>query len=138
MGWSQELYLLVLLHGGVQLLGQVIGHTGHTGFLLVGAADAAFILVCFFVVLLLGILAVTLTALQHKLSCHNRLPIVSRGSWQTPHAQALNIQLPRKETWRRKGQGQKQNLTTTAGGHTTSPGKTDPDTSLETQGLTAK
>lgn len=57
-------YLLVLLHGGIQLLGQVIGHVGHAGLLLIGAADAAFVLVSFLVILLLGILAVTLTALQ--------------------------------------------------------------------------
>lgn len=61
-------HLFVLLHGGVELLGQVVGHVGHTRFLLVGSADTAFILVGFLVVLFLGILAVTLAALQqHQL-----------------------------------------------------------------------
>lgn len=40
-------HLFVLLHGGVEFLGQVVGHIGHAGLLLVGAADAAFILVGF-------------------------------------------------------------------------------------------
>lgn len=61
-------HLFVFLHGSVELLGQVVGHVGHTGFLLVGPADTAFIFVGFLVVLFLGILAVTLAALQqHKL-----------------------------------------------------------------------
>ena len=54
----------MLLHGGVEFLGQVVGHIGHAGFLLVGAANAAFILVGFLVVLFLGVLTVTLAALQ--------------------------------------------------------------------------
>lgn len=57
-------HLFMLLHGGVEFLGQVVGHIGHTGFLLVGPADTAFILVSFLVVLFLSILAVTLAALQ--------------------------------------------------------------------------
>ena len=57
-------HLFVLLHGGIELLGQVIGHVGHTGLLFVGPADAAFILVGFLIILFLGILAVTLAALQ--------------------------------------------------------------------------
>lgn len=57
-------HLFVFLHGGVELLGQVVGHVGHTRFLLIGPADTAFILVGFLVVLFLGILAVTLAALQ--------------------------------------------------------------------------
>lgn len=57
-------HLFVLLHGGVEFLGQVVGHIGHAGFLLVGAADAALILVGFLVVLFLGVLAVALAALQ--------------------------------------------------------------------------
>jgi prenyltransferase beta subunit len=54
----------VLLHGCVELLRQVITHVRHAGLLLVGTADAAFILVGLLVVLFLGILAVTLTSLQ--------------------------------------------------------------------------
>lgn len=57
-------YLLVLLHGSIQLLRQVVGNIGHAGLLLVGAANAAFVFVGLLVVLFLGILAVTLTALQ--------------------------------------------------------------------------
>lgn len=53
----------MFLHGGIQLLGQVVGHIGHAGLLLVGSANAAFVFVGFFIVLFLGILAVTLTAL---------------------------------------------------------------------------
>lgn len=56
-------YLFVLLHGGVELLGEVIGHVGHPGFLLVGSAQAAFVLTCLLVVLLLGVLAVTFSGL---------------------------------------------------------------------------
>lgn len=54
----------MLLHGGVELLRQVIGHVWHAGLLLVSSADAALILVGFFVVLFLGILAVALAPLQ--------------------------------------------------------------------------
>lgn len=57
-------YLFMLLHSGIQLLGQIIGHVWHAGFLLVSSADAALILVSFFVVLLLGIFAVSLASLQ--------------------------------------------------------------------------
>lgn len=54
----------MLLHGGIELLRQVIGHIGHAGLLLVSSADAALILVGFFVVLFLGVLAVALAPLQ--------------------------------------------------------------------------
>lgn len=67
-------YLLVLLHGGIQLLGQVVGNIGHAGLLLVGAANAAFVFVGFLVVLFLGILAVTLTALQSHEKLSDQLP----------------------------------------------------------------
>lgn len=60
----EHLYLFVLLHRGVELLGQVVGHVGHAGLLLVGSTDAAFILVGFLIVLLLGVLAVALAALK--------------------------------------------------------------------------
>ena len=56
-------HLFVLLHRGIELLGQVVGHVGHAGLFLVGSADAAFILVGFLVVLFLGVLAVALAAL---------------------------------------------------------------------------
>lgn len=59
-----QLYLFVLLHRGIELLGQVIGHVGHAGLLLVGSTDTAFVLIGFLVVLLLGILAVALAALK--------------------------------------------------------------------------
>lgn len=61
--------LLMFLHGGIQLLGQVIGHVGHAGLLLVGTANAAFVFVGLLIVLFLGILAVTLTALRGFTSC---------------------------------------------------------------------
>lgn len=61
--------LLMLLHGGIELLGQVVGHIGHAGLLLVGAANAAFVFVGLLIVLFLGILAVTLTALRGLTSC---------------------------------------------------------------------
>lgn len=65
-------HLFVLLHGGVELLRQVVGHVGHAGLLLVGSADAAFILVGFLVVLFLGILAVTLAALQQHIKLSDK------------------------------------------------------------------
>lgn len=43
--------LLVLLHGSIQLLRQVVGNIGHAGLLLVGAANAAFVFVGLLVVL---------------------------------------------------------------------------------------
>ena len=69
-------YLLVLLHGGIQLLRQVVGNIGHAGLLLVGAANAAFVFVGLLVVLFLRIFAVTLTALQPhgKLSDQRSFP----------------------------------------------------------------
>lgn len=54
----------MLLHGGIQLLRQIVGHVWHAGFLLVSSADATLILVGFFVVLFLGVFAVTLASLQ--------------------------------------------------------------------------
>lgn len=54
----------MLFHGGVQLLREVIGHAGQAGFLFVGSAEAALVLVGLLVVFLLGILAVALAALS--------------------------------------------------------------------------
>lgn len=65
-------HLFVLLHGGIELLRQVVGHVGHAGLLLVGSADAAFIFVGFLVVLFLGILAVTLAALQQHIKLSDK------------------------------------------------------------------
>ena len=53
----------MLLHAGVELLGEVVGYVGHPGFLLVGSAQAAFVLACLLVVLLLGVLAITFSGL---------------------------------------------------------------------------
>ena len=56
-------HLFVLLQAGVKLLGQVIGYIRHPRLLLVGSADAALVFVGFFVVLLLGVLAITFSGL---------------------------------------------------------------------------
>ena len=56
-------YLLVLLQGGVQLLGQVVGHVGHPRLLLTGSTHAALVLTGLLAVLLLGVLAVSGRAL---------------------------------------------------------------------------
>lgn len=60
------LYLFVLLHGCIQLLGEVIRHVGHARLLLVGSAQAALILARFLAVLLLGVLAVSFCSLELK------------------------------------------------------------------------
>lgn len=84
-------HLFVFLHGSIELLGQVVGHIGHTGFLLVGSADTAFIFVGFLVVLFLGILAVTLAALQqHKLVRQARPPPPGPVSRWDSQLQALD------------------------------------------------
>lgn len=84
-------HLFVFLHGSVELLGQVVGHVGHTGFLLVGPADTAFILVGFLVVLFLGILAVTLAALQqHRLVRQAQPPPQGPVSSRDSQLQALD------------------------------------------------
>ncbi len=54
----------MFLHGGVELLGKVIGNIGHSWFLLVGSAQAALVLACLFIVLLFGILAVSFCGLR--------------------------------------------------------------------------
>lgn len=53
----------MFLHGGIELLGEIVGHVGHPGFLLVGSAQAALVLACLFIVLLFGILAVSFCGL---------------------------------------------------------------------------
>lgn len=55
--------LLMFLHGGVEFLGQVVGHVGHSRLLLVGSAHAALVLARLFIVLLFGILAVAFCGL---------------------------------------------------------------------------
>lgn len=54
----------MFLHGGIELLGKVVGHTGHPWFLLIGSAQTAFVLARLFVVLLFGVFAVSLGGLQ--------------------------------------------------------------------------
>lgn len=49
----------MLLHGGVQLLGQIIGYIRHPRLLLIGSAHAALVFIGLFVVLLLSVFAVT-------------------------------------------------------------------------------
>ena len=57
----------MFLHGGVELLGEVVGHVGHPRLLLVGSAQtAALVLARLFTVLLFGILAVTFRGLKRE------------------------------------------------------------------------
>lgn len=56
-------YLLVLLHSGIQLLGEVIGHIGHARLFLIATTQAALVLTCLLIVLLFGIFAVSLAHL---------------------------------------------------------------------------
>lgn len=72
-------HLLMLLHRGVELLGQIIGYIRHPRLFLVGSTDAALVFVGFLVILLFGILAVSLGSLEingHECSerqiLHNR------------------------------------------------------------------
>lgn len=53
----------MFLHGGVELLGKVIGNIGHPWFLLIGATHAGLVLACLFIVLLFGVLAVSFCGL---------------------------------------------------------------------------
>lgn len=57
-------HLLMLLHRGVELLGQIVGYIRHPRLFLVGSADAALVFVGFLVVLLFGILAVSMCSLE--------------------------------------------------------------------------
>lgn len=67
--WSKNIphsiksYLLVLLHSGIQLLGEVIGHIGHARLLLIATTQAALVFTCLLIVLLFGIFAVSLAHL---------------------------------------------------------------------------
>lgn len=56
-------YLLVLLHSGIQLLGEVIGYIGHTRLFLIATTQAALVFACLLIVLLFGIFAVSLAHL---------------------------------------------------------------------------
>lgn len=60
---SIDSYLLVLLHSGIQLLGEVIGHIGHARLLLIATTQAALVFTCLLIVLLFGIFAVSLAHL---------------------------------------------------------------------------
>lgn len=62
----------MLLHGGIKLLGQVIGYIRHPRLLLIGSADAALVFVGFLVVLLLGVFAVPGGALREERSEEER------------------------------------------------------------------
>ena len=59
-------YLFVLLQGGVELLGQVVGYIRHSGLLLVCPAQATLVLIGLLAVFLLAIFAVTWCALGMK------------------------------------------------------------------------
>lgn len=54
----------MLLHRGIELLGQIIGYIGHPRLFLVGSTDAALVFVSFLVILLFGILAVSVCSLE--------------------------------------------------------------------------
>lgn len=53
----------MLLHSGIQLLGEVIGHIGHARLLLIATTQAALVFTCLLIVLLFGIFAVSLAHL---------------------------------------------------------------------------
>ena len=54
----------MLLHRGIELLGQIIGYIRHPRLFLIGSADAALVFVGLLVVLLFGILAVSFRGLS--------------------------------------------------------------------------
>lgn len=54
----------MLLHCGIELLGQIIGYIRHPRLFLIGSADAALVFVGFLVIFLLGILAVSMGSLE--------------------------------------------------------------------------
>lgn len=56
-------HLLMLLHRGIELLGQIISYIWHPRLFLIGSADTALVLVGLFVILLFGILAVSMGSL---------------------------------------------------------------------------
>lgn len=49
----------MFLHGGIELLGEIIGDIWHAWFLFIGSAQAALVLASLLAVLLFGIFAVT-------------------------------------------------------------------------------
>lgn len=72
-------HLLMFLHRGIELLGQIIGYIRHPRLFLIGSADAALVFVGFLVILLFGILAVSMGSLKideyehpEKQRLHNR------------------------------------------------------------------
>lgn len=54
----------MLLHRGVELLGQIIGNIWHPRLFLICSTDAALVFVGFLIVLLFGILAVSMGSLK--------------------------------------------------------------------------
>lgn len=56
-------HLLMLLHGGIELLGKIIGNVGHPRFFLVGPAQSALVLARLFIILLFGVFAVSVGCL---------------------------------------------------------------------------
>lgn len=54
----------MFLHGGVQLLREVIGYIGHAGLLLIAPTQAALVFAGFLIILLFSIFAVSLCYLQ--------------------------------------------------------------------------
>lgn len=57
----------MLLHGGIQFLGEVVGHIRHAWFLLIAPAQAALVFAGFLVILLFRIFAVSLCHLQDSI-----------------------------------------------------------------------
>lgn len=70
-------YLLMLLHSGIQFLGEVIGYIRHSRFFLVGSTDAALVFVSFLIILLFGILAVCMGSLKNRQTQICRLKVAS-------------------------------------------------------------
>lgn len=54
----------MLLHRGIELLGQIISYIRHPRLFLVGSTDAALVFVGLLVILLFGILAVSMGSLD--------------------------------------------------------------------------
>ena len=62
--WGLFSYLFVLLHGGIQLLWEVVGYVGHAWLLLIAPTQAALVFASFLVVFLFSVFAVSLCHLQ--------------------------------------------------------------------------
>lgn len=54
----------MLLHCGIEFLGEIISYIWHPRLFLVGSTDAALVFVCFLAILLFGILAVSMGSLK--------------------------------------------------------------------------